>query len=81
MPSESKNMQKVGGRSFKIIAQEHDATRTCPQEKVSNTRTHELRIDNVIYIYILGVASASLFDVSVRIPERFIKSPGLFLKT
>ena len=40
MPRESKNMQKV-------------ATRTCPQEKVSNTRTHELSIDNVnIHIYI-----------------------------
>ena len=39
MPRESKNMQKV-------------ATRTCPQEKVSNTRTHELSIDNVdIYIH------------------------------
>ena len=38
MPRESKNMQKV-------------ATRTCPQEKVSNTRMHKLSIDNVdIYI-------------------------------
>ena len=28
----------------------------------------------------LGVASASLFDVTVRIPERFLKSAELFLK-
>ena len=35
----------------------------------------------ILYVYALGVASACLFDVSVRIPERFLKSPELFLKT
>ena len=44
-----------------------------PQKMTSNKKPY--------YIYILGVASACLFDVSVRIPERFLKSPELFLKT